>query len=312
MSSSTNVRSLLQTERLARRINHPHASYTSNGTLMCQVCQTLLKADSLWEPHLRGRPHAIQLQRAQSNKNPVNSTDPLTQAEDQKTAQSASNGRNGKKRKASDDEEDLDDSRKKAKPAAPVPRPPLETTLTDRSGSQTVGHSANTKPSAVEEPPEPSTAQPAGTTTNIDEDEWAAFQRDVATPPPETSTVPAAVTAAATISAAPITAEEIAARAREEASTQARERREAEIEGEKEDAARQLEEEFDEMEELESRVRRLREKREALRKLSEAAKPSVDAAHKGVDEGGGAAEGDEDSEDSMEDDDDGFGGWGLR
>lgn len=105
------------------------------------------------------------------------------------------------------------------------------------------------------------------TTDEVDEEEWAAFERDVATPPPEQHVVPA-LTAAATIEAAPMSAAELAAQARDDQNAQ-RGRRDAEIEAEKEDAVRHLEEEFDEMEELEARVRRLREKREALRKSRE-------------------------------------------
>jgi len=105
------------------------------------------------------------------------------------------------------------------------------------------------------------------TTDTVDEDEWAAFERDVATPPPEQHVVPA-LNASATIEAAPISAAELAAQARDDQNAQ-RGRRDAEIEAEKEDAARYLEEEFDEMEELEARVRKLREKREALRQSHE-------------------------------------------
>lgn len=105
------------------------------------------------------------------------------------------------------------------------------------------------------------------TADTVDEEEWAAFERDVATPPPERHAV-LALNASATIEAAPISAAELAAQARDDQNTQ-RGRRDAEIEAEKEDAARYLEEEFDEMEELEVRVRKLREKREALRQSRE-------------------------------------------
>ncbi|OCK80911.1 hypothetical protein K432DRAFT_416393 [Lepidopterella palustris CBS 459.81] len=111
------------------------------------------------------------------------------------------------------------------------------------------------------------TGQQLTTADEDDEELWAAFERDVATPPPQQHVIPA-LAAGATIEAAPMSATELAAQAREDQSTQ-RGRREAEIEAEKEDAARHLEEEFDEMEELEGRVRRLREKREALRKSRE-------------------------------------------
>ena len=107
----------------------------------------------------------------------------------------------------------------------------------------------------------------------IDEDEWAAFERDVAVLPLDTSHATgyqnsvSALESAATIQAAPLTAEEIAAQAREEQSRQ-RETKETEMEEEKEDATRKLEEELDELEELELRVKRLKERREAIRRVN--------------------------------------------
>lgn len=121
------------------------------------------------------------------------------------------------------------------------------------------------KQNQLQSPPQPTPHIPA----TIDEDEWAAFERDVADDVPlqksnGTLNALTAISTAPTISANAMTAEELAAQAREEQSLQ-RGLRDAELEAEKEDAARHLEEEFDEMEELEQRVRKLREKREALR-----------------------------------------------
>jgi len=101
--------------------------------------------------------------------------------------------------------------------------------------------------------------------TTVDRDEWAAFERDMAAFPPESSRRSAldAIKSGGTISAAPMTADEIAAQAQEE--RMRRSRREQEIAEEKEDAAQALEEEFDEMEELEQRAKKLREMRERLR-----------------------------------------------
>jgi hypothetical protein len=109
------------------------------------------------------------------------------------------------------------------------------------------------------------TAKPAQQQTSsaaVDEDEWAAFEREVAAP---TRMAPAAITAEATISAAPVTAEELAAQQDRQKEMSATRAREAELEGEREDAARMLEEEFDQMEELEVRVQSMKHKREELR-----------------------------------------------
>lgn len=114
-------------------------------------------------------------------------------------------------------------------------------------------------PPAQQIPPPP-LQESSGT---VDEDEWAAFEREVAAPT-RMSHAPAAVAAEATISAAPVSNEELAAQQQAEKASAGR-TREAELEGEREDAARFMEEEFDEMDQLEERVRRLKHMREELR-----------------------------------------------
>ncbi|KAL4908751.1 hypothetical protein BDW74DRAFT_145265 [Aspergillus multicolor] len=153
---------------------------------------------------------------------------------------------------------------------------------------------------------------------NIDEDEWAAFEREVAAPT-RVPQRPAAVSAAATISAAPITAEELAA-LQEREKEASRLNREAEAEGEREDAARFLEEEFDEMEQLEERVKRLKQMREQLR-LKRTASTDMDAAVTATEPVPSAAdatapsnkEEDDDEEDDDDDDaDDDWDNWRFR
>lgn len=118
----------------------------------------------------------------------------------------------------------------------------------------------DTTPSAEPEPqPQPQA---------VDEDEWAAFEREVVAParaPPPSNPV---LSTHATISAAPVSAVELQAREREERETRAA-AQEEQVLGDREDAAMKLEEEFAEMEELEQRVRRLKEKREELRRRKE-------------------------------------------
>ncbi|CAG8935075.1 unnamed protein product [Penicillium salamii] len=132
------------------------------------------------------------------------------------------------------------------------PEPPLDE---DQATSPSVTNLAEQQKPTTEQQPQ---------STSVDEDEWAAFEREVAEPS-RAPQPPAAIVAEATISAAPITAEEIAAQQKKAKESAARSR-EAELEGEREDAARLMEEEFDEMEQLEERVRRLKQQREALRK----------------------------------------------
>ena len=275
------VRSLLRNERAQRRINHPHASYSATGTLECSVCHLPLKSDvEVWEKHLKSPQHAMRQERLRLSTSQRPRSTNLPERADQASSREVSAG--SKKRKADDDD---DDSRKRTRPVVDVPRDFFdEQTETEKMSSKPVveeANLANGRGDAVTKSPQgsvrangdapilssnPPTNLPIQSpTAPIDEDEWAAFERDVATPPPDPF-APSALTASASISAAPMTAAELAAQSREQASLQARENREAEVEGEKEDAARALEEEFDEMEQLEERVRRLREKREELRR----------------------------------------------
>lgn len=260
------VRSMLRNERVSRRLTHPHLAYSTTNTLVCLVCHIQLKSENLWNKHLLSAQHAMRLQRIRDNVlgRPPGAPPPPRDPEDE-----LPEARNGSKKRKADDSDD--DARKKTKPANHTTEHYFEDEneynahhhLTDSEEDEAMNgveednapKSQTTDPNPVPTPP---TTIENGT---VDEDEWAAFERDVATPPPE----PSALTAEATISAAPMSAAELAAQSREQASLQRKTLREAELEGEKEDAARQMEDEFDEMAESEERVRRLREKRERLR-----------------------------------------------
>ncbi|KAK3291232.1 uncharacterized protein B0H64DRAFT_410153 [Chaetomium fimeti] len=56
------VRALLRQQRAARRIEHPHASYSDAGKLVCTVCSEQVKTESLWDGHLRSAGHRQRLQ----------------------------------------------------------------------------------------------------------------------------------------------------------------------------------------------------------------------------------------------------------
>ncbi|GJC98948.1 zinc finger protein 830-like protein [Colletotrichum higginsianum] len=148
----------------------------------------------------------------------------------------------------------------------------------------------------------------------VDEDEWAAFEADIAA-----TTAPYAEDAV--IAAPAMTAEETAAAAKTEEQEQEKRRLAAEKDllDEKEEAARALETEFEDMEELEARVRKLKEKREALRRQSDAG--TVVPLAKSLEKPAGAtgkenveAVGEEEEEDEDEDgdDDDDFMGFRFR
>ena len=220
-------RALLRAARKERRVAHPHASYTSTGSLLCNLCGIPIKSEAAWGAHLHSTGHTLRLSREQ----------------DAAAARKADTN-NGKKRKADSpaDEEGSDGEDRKrvkaseAKAATPTQRTPAE---------------------AVSAP------APAPEQTAKDHQaEMDALEADLAALERETRANAAVVSN--TISAPVQTAEEIAAQAREEQSAQ-RSRRDIELEEEKEDAARALEEEFAEMQTLENRVKKLRERRELLR-----------------------------------------------
>lgn len=222
-----------------------------------------------------------------------------------------------KKRKADDGE---DESRKRTRPVVNLPGRFFDD-INETNNGDAKSQIEEVAPSPAPEqadslaPAAVSTTLPSyhvsvpANGTAIDEDEWAAFERDVATPPPDPS-LPSAFTAEATISAAPLTTAEIAAQSREQASLQTKEKREAEVEGEKEDAARALEEEFDEMEGLEERVARLRRMREELRNRKAIlvdGNVKAEGVGEGMDERGGMV-GDEEESDEEEEEEDLY-GW---
>ncbi|CAG7931577.1 unnamed protein product [Penicillium olsonii] len=167
------------------------------------------------------------------------------------------------------------------------PEPPLDE---GQEVPQSVTNPDEKQETTSEQPPQP---------ISVDEDEWAAFEREVAEPS-RAPHAPAAVAAEATISAAPITAEEIAAQQKKAKESAARSR-EAELEGEREDAARLMEEEFDEMEQLEERVRKLKQQRESLRK-TRADNPTPTEPVSGLEQED--AESESESEDGEDDDED--------
>ncbi|OHE92241.1 hypothetical protein CORC01_12477 [Colletotrichum orchidophilum] len=142
----------------------------------------------------------------------------------------------------------------------------------------------------------------------VDEDEWAAFEADIAA-----ATAP--YSEDAVIAAPAMTAEETAAAAKTEEEEQEKRRllAEKDLLDEKEEATRALETEFEDMEELEARVRRLKEKREALRKQSFTGttapieKPTGASGKENVE-----VNGDEEDDDEDDEDEDDFMGFRYR
>ncbi|CAD0047110.1 unnamed protein product [Aureobasidium pullulans] len=253
------VRSLLRNERASRRINHPHATYSDSGKLLCAVCNLQIKTESLWDNHVKSPQHTARLEYLRANPPPPTAS-PQT-----------------KKRKAGESD---DEGRKRVKavPGGFVPEGFFDAAQEDEDQHERTRHN----PPHLHRPPAP----------DVDEDEWAAFEREMAAT--QQNALPI-ISASATISAAPVSAEELAAQAREEQSAQ-RTAREAEIEADTEDAALAMQQEFDEMEELDERVRRLHAPASIPEAVSQTTKSQNDNQE-------------EDEDDDDEDDD--FDDWTL-
>ncbi|KAL9087497.1 MAG: hypothetical protein Q9165_006608 [Trypethelium subeluteriae] len=294
------VRSMLRAERTARHIDHEDAHYTPGGMLMCKVCELPIKSEALWPKHVQSKPHRLQAQRKRDNGIPA----PIN-----------------KKRKAADEEES---ERKKSRPEELRDRSneKLETEVTESEVRQAPAVTSDDQVSQKDDPEtdvvsaaqrtaavsrtEPATTVEQAVPNGVDEAEWAAFEREVATPAKASAPV-SALNATATIEAAPMSAEEIVAQARDEANAQ-RGRRDVEVEGEKEDATRQLEEELDEMESYDERLKILKEKREALR-MGREENPKATAERTSKE----ALPGEDDEVDSDDDEyDDEWDGWHMR
>ncbi|KAL8763493.1 MAG: hypothetical protein Q9184_000705 [Pyrenodesmia sp. 2 TL-2023] len=303
------VRSMLRNERVNRRITHPYLTYSSTGTLICLVCKIQVKTEALWNKHLNSTLHATHAEKSREATS--------QQAAAPSSLSKPSNGIASSKKRKADDESSDEETRKRTKAGEQAL---LNGFVPQEDMSTLYSPITSTANEASDDPPAPPTdldttihgipshprnsVPPPSPDPTIDEDEWAAFQRDIASPPPGST----ALTAAADIVSTPLTAAELAVQSREQASQQEKERLEAEVEGEKEDAARQLEEEFDDMAELEERVRKLREKREQLR-MKEKQDDSVVEEEEPPDpmvRNGSASE----EESSDEDEENGWGCWG--
>jgi len=167
---------------------------------------------------------------------------------------------NKKKRKASSDDEDTGTIRKRTKATNGIPEGFFDPGTEPVPDSMIVPSPGNeiripSRPATPSKPVEALHKQP-----EVDEDEWAAFEADIATAEANTNTFDEAVISAPAMSAA-----ELATKEKEDENKRRREQQEADQEGDKEEQQRKLEDEFEEMESLEQRVRKLREKREALR-----------------------------------------------
>jgi hypothetical protein len=215
------------------------------------------------------------------------------------TIQQQSQQLQSKKRKANNEIADENENRKRSKA-------PYEEDLTIAPTHEETSKS-DSEANVIQ-----SEASAMVTNASVDEDEWAAFEREVATssPSPPRQTALEVIRSKADISSAPLTAAELEERRKEELK-QVRIQREEDDEAEKEDAANRMVEEFEEMAALEERVRKLKEMREKLRQAprqDEGVNPLQESPATSAMNG---QETEEESDDDKVDDDDDD-GWGFR
>ncbi|KIV90414.1 hypothetical protein PV10_07723 [Exophiala mesophila] len=318
----TDVRALLAAERQSRRISHPHLQYTKSGILLCTICNLNVKSEKLWDGHLRSANHrknALASQEASSNplKRKIEDVDSESPQDDGGHSPSAATDARKKAKARGGDgvgnngdiqHEERDGSEPSPTSnelnevlaeqpllaaAAPIPKSP--------------GESSEPHSSPITNRPKPATAPAAAAAASVDEDEWAAFEREVAPLTTEQAAPPVSYEAA-TISAAPVSAAQLA----EQADQEKRGQLELQYQDDKEEEERRLEEEFLVMEEMEERVRKLKDKREALRTaMQNHNSDGVDTgqtislnAEDPVDGGGKVTAGFDDHHDDDDDDDD--------
>ncbi len=311
---ATDIRSLLRTELASRRINHPYAAYTSSGALTCSLCGQQIKSHSLWATHLRSASHLARvavLNEGSSNRGskgqPTGDDSKKRKVADDRAEGTDDGGRKrvrgeepatAKKATVKVDgvpegffdeepneeaevedhqghdepEEDADDLR--AQPSASLSKdstqsaPAAPSTALPSNFFDNADPPPDPAPSSVP-PPAPSKAEP-----QVDEDEWAQFEQEIAQTAAAEEDKPkvkaSALTAPSTISAPALSAAELASKqsANKDDADQTKSRADLEreaLEEEEEEAKRRLDEEFDAMEGFEQRLARLKMKREALR-----------------------------------------------
>ena len=289
----TDVRALLAAERQARRISHPYLTYTKSGQLLCNICQLNVKSETLWEGHLRSANHKKNAKAAQnaSSRSLKRKLDDVEEDEDDGSfdVEMPRDVKKPKSRAVSRVEEGLTSNGKVVPALVEDEQALLEDGVAQEDDVEII-------PITEPEPQPPSNNTiPPDPKAEVDEDEWAAFEREVA-PLKQTDY------SNATISAAPVTAEELARR-RDEAR---RKQQENDAEAEREEEEGRVQEEVEIMEDLEERVRKLRERREALRITSP---PAADTGQSSVpvvvtaedDRTGEAEEADESDDDDADD-----------
>ena len=245
------VRALLAAERQSRRITNPHLTYSKTGALTCTVCDLNVKSEQLWSGHLKSLNHRKNVLKA-SELPPRPAKRKIETVETDERQERDYEVDSRKKPKSAPESQEIGlqvtEPKESAAPLPTIPEPDPQAVLPDQSSPQEQAVPPLDRPTVV-----------------VDEDEWAAFERDVAEAVKPDF-------ASATIEAAPVSAIELGKQQKANMVQQ----REDEAEAEKEDESRRMEEEFELMEEMEDRVKRLRARREALRTTDSSAEVLIE------------------------------------
>ncbi|KAK6534983.1 hypothetical protein TWF281_006283 [Arthrobotrys megalospora] len=293
--SAADARKLLAASRKSRRITSPYASYSLAGALFCNICSnTPIKSESLWDAHVASAQHKSNVARRggtvssgkSSNKRPAE-------------ASSSGDSRNGttdgpaaskrlKTAKADvknlalpvgffDDDDDEDEEGIISTGEVIEPDDDENPTVaavegTNQQPPQPASTSSSSKLPADFFSTTSTSSKPKE--TDLD-DEWAAFQADIAEEEKEEPTGQSNPTANHTISAPALTAAQI--QQQDDQTTSSMNARNARTiaEEEMEDARAAMAEFFDEQSSLEERVARLKERREMLRQTGVTAPASM-------------------------------------
>ncbi|KAK6521846.1 hypothetical protein TWF506_002049 [Arthrobotrys conoides] len=286
--STTDARKLLAASRKSRRITSPYASYSLAGALFCNICSnTPIKYESLWSAHIASPQHisnvairggTVSTGKTNSHKRPAES--PAID-QDSRNRKSGDDGQTASKRlkttKADvknlalpvgffdeDDDEDEEGIISTGEVIEPddekSPPPPAQDT--NQQPTTVLPSSAPKLPADFFSTT--STSKSKAAEENLD-DEWAAFQADIAETEEETAKPNSAPTATHTISAPALTTAQLQQQDEDSASSLNARNARTIAEEEMEDARAALAEFFDEQSSLEERVARLKERREMLR-----------------------------------------------
>ncbi|KAF3925984.1 hypothetical protein ABW20_dc0107285 [Dactylellina cionopaga] len=294
--SAADPRKLLAAARKSRRITSPYASYSLAGALFCTICSnTPIKSDSLWDAHVASAQHKANVARkggivsgvvpGKSNKRPAESSIDDDTATGNGNVQQASSSKRLKTARADvknlalpvgffDDEDENEDAvvstgeviepdEEQGRPTNTADKPVTVAPANSKLPADFFSSSAN-----------PASKPPDNQEDDILDDEWAAFQADIAQAEEEVqaidpSSIPVPIH---TISAPALSAAEIQQKQLESETTDSMNNRNTRTiaEEEMEEARAAMADFFEEQNSLEERVQRLKERREILRQANNA------------------------------------------